>query len=418
MANWTGGILTDLGRELQAKVESGTPLKVTCFKLGDGTETASDAQGMSNLLAPKVKFGITGIERKGTLCTFTGVITSSKVSAGFRAREWGLFAEDPDRGEILYMVALDDRPDYIAAQDSTLNSTITYALNIDISSTAEITPVIDAAGLVSVDTLEKAAGLVRRSTAYALKNIAYDIQLSNYPSWRLVCTKAGTTGETILNLDGAKLGSVYTDGTAEWTVQDVYSAVIDDHDKNKDAHSALQSVIDDTLTPTADENTIRSLLSNLANRVKAGAGTSGWKDAPATTLASLATLASNLASGSDVTWEGNKFTNAKLGIAGLMAQNGYICFGPNFGGLILQWGLESSNVFRGTVTYPIQFPNTVWCTFLNDPDSAPEAIQAAQIVRDIMPYSKTGFQFFERQVANNSGLACDEATAFWLSIGY
>lgn len=238
MANWTGGILTDLGRELQAKVEAGTPLKVTCFKLGDGTETVDDAQSMSNLLAPKIKFGITGIERKGTLCTFTGVITSSKVSAGFRAREWGLFADDPDRGEILYMIALDDRPDYIAAQDATLNSTITYALNVDIASTAEISPVIDAAGLVSVDTLDKAAGLVRRSTAYALKDIAYDIQLSNHPSWRLVCTKAGTTGETILNLDGAKLGNVYKDGSAEWTIKDIYAAVIEDHDTNKNAHAA------------------------------------------------------------------------------------------------------------------------------------------------------------------------------------
>ena len=45
----------------------------------------------------------------------------------------------------------------------------------------------------------------------------------------------------------------------------------------------------------------------------------------------------NLATGADVTWDGKKFTNHRLGITGLMDQNGYLCFGPNCGGLIIQW---------------------------------------------------------------------------------
>ena len=78
-----------------------------------------------------------------------------------------------------------------------------------------------------------------------------------------------------------------------------------------------------------------------------------------------ATLASNLASGSDVTWEGNKFTNAKLGITGLMEQNGYICFGKNFGGLILQWGYTNANTH---VNFPITFTSfvSIICNCLNE----------------------------------------------------
>ncbi|MDY4474392.1 hypothetical protein, partial [Mitsuokella sp.] len=98
-----------------------------------------------------------------------------------------------------------------------------------------------------------------------------------------------------------------------------------------------QYTVDDTLKPTANEAVLATLLSNLANEVKQNKGTDDWKTAPATNLATLAALVGNLASGSDVTWKGNKFTNAKLGITGLMEQNGYICFGKNFGGLILQW---------------------------------------------------------------------------------
>ena len=243
MANWTSGILTNRGRDLQLKVEAGEKLKMTRFKLGDGMETTAEAADLNDLMGAKIAFGITGIERLGTLCKFTGVVTSTSVSAGFRAREWGLFAEDPDLGEILYMIALDDRPDYIAAQDAVLNSTITYALNVDISQASKIEPVIDPQGLVTTEILEKAAGLVKRNTGYSLNDKAFDIQLSAHPSWRLVCTKAGTTSGVLLNLHGAKLGDTYTDGTAEWTVKDAYEAAIDAHNKAPDAHADLRALI-------------------------------------------------------------------------------------------------------------------------------------------------------------------------------
>ena len=128
-----------------------------------------------------------------------------------------------------------------------------------------------------------------------------------------------------------------------------------EHDTNPDAHSALAAVIDDALTPTANAATLATLLSNLANEVKQNKGTDDWKTAPATNLATLAALVGNLASGSDVTWSGNKFTNAKLGITGLMEQNGYICFGKNFGGLILQWGFTGEITGPVNLAFPIAF---------------------------------------------------------------
>ena len=121
-------------------------------------------------------------------------------------------------------------------------------------------------------------------------------------------------------------------------------------DKIKGIDSAA---IDDTLVPTSDSGTIRNQLSQLANRIKAATGAGGWKDDPSTTLASLATLVSNLASGSDVTWDGKKFTNTKLGISGLMDTNGYVSFGKNFGGLIIQWGIASADGDKGSITFPI-----------------------------------------------------------------
>ena len=131
--------------------------------------------------------------------------------------------------------------------------------------------------------------------------------------------------------------------------------VVKSHNESTDAHGAMTSTIKDTLVPTSDTDTLRNQVSELANRIKAATGASGWKEAPAATLASLGTMIANLATGADVTWDGKKFTNHRLGITGLMDQNGYICFGPNCGGLIIQWGSNVLNLngFTQEITLPL-----------------------------------------------------------------
>lgn len=127
--------------------------------------------------------------------------------------------------------------------------------------------------------------------------------------------------------------------------------------------------VDDTIAPTSNTAKLLALINNLANMEKQIKGDSDWKTAPGTNLATLATLVSNLASGSDVTWSGKKFTNAKLGITGLIDQNGYVSFGPNFGGLIIQWATKSVTLDNDVGTYiilPIAFPTKGITAVLSD----------------------------------------------------
>lgn len=129
--------------------------------------------------------------------------------------------------------------------------------------------------------------------------------------------------------------------------------VVKSHNESTDAHGAMTSTIKDTLVPTSDTDTLRNQVSELANRIKAATGASGWKEAPAATLASLSKMFANLATGADVTWDGKKFTNHRLGITGLMDQNGYICFGPNCGNLIIQWIYHAGSGTQAQITLPI-----------------------------------------------------------------
>ena len=137
------------------------------------------------------------------------------------------------------------------------------------------------------------------------------------------------------------------------------SESLSEHNSDSSAHSNLTLTMNDSLIPTKDTDMLVNLLSGLGRRFRDVTGKGNWYDAPDISLATLATLVSNLASGSDVSWSGSKFTNAKLGISGLMAQNGYIQFGPNFGGLIVQWGtgMMTSN---NSITLSLPVTSSIW----------------------------------------------------------
>ena len=181
------------------------------------------------------------------------------------------------------------------------------------------------------------------------------------------------------------------------------------HNNATDAHRAMQATVDDTLVPTADLNTIRNLLSNLGNRIKAATGASGWKGNPATTLAAMATLASNLSSGSDVTWSGTKFTNTKLGISGVIDTNGYVSFGPNFGGLIIQWGYAEDLAEGILISFPVSFSSAAYAISGNDVGvNGP-----IQQVISFANLTNTGFNLYGTRI----NLASANVWGRWIAVG-
>lgn len=217
MANWTGGQLTKAGRDLQIKVEAGQcKLALTKIKLGDGTENIASVDLMTDLVAPKAAFGISQVEAKDGMCTVTGLIHTSNVSAGFYAREWGIFAKDPSLGEILYMISLDPAPDFVPPSSAALKQSATFAMNIAVSNAANIEVRIDPAGLVNTDMLARGARIIKRGVAYQYGDVVYDPMM--HSNLLLFCTQGGTTQTNYMDYRGAVLGQSYTDGSARFYV--------------------------------------------------------------------------------------------------------------------------------------------------------------------------------------------------------
>lgn len=158
MANWQGAILTNKGRALQAKVEGGLcQLALTKLKTGDGTLAPGQTlEALTDLVSPKQNIGISAIvvdEDQPGVVYVKGILSNAELTTGYLVKELGLFATDPDDGEILYAVTVDSNPDYL--QDNTSATIITEALKlaIAVSNTSDVTPTLDPEGLLTVEDM-------------------------------------------------------------------------------------------------------------------------------------------------------------------------------------------------------------------------------------------------------------------------
>ena len=117
MADFNGTILTDKGRNLLAKALTGTELKFTKVSLGDGVWNESvNPESLTGLVSKKMDLAINALEVTGDgTARLRFVLSNTGLSEGFFTREIGIYANDPDDGEILYAVTYSKNPDFIPA---------------------------------------------------------------------------------------------------------------------------------------------------------------------------------------------------------------------------------------------------------------------------------------------------------------
>ncbi len=140
----SGYILTKLGETLHAKVEAGETLTLTRMQLGSGkAESVADYYDRSTLFEPQNDVEIQTITPDITgdksICKVTGTLMNESVDEGYQARELGVFAKDPDSGEILYAVSYDEDPTYIPGKNEGSEIELNFDLYITITSDTKVT---------------------------------------------------------------------------------------------------------------------------------------------------------------------------------------------------------------------------------------------------------------------------------------
>lgn len=106
MSAFGGVFLTNKGRNLQVKAQTGTALTFTRMAIGDGSLGGSLIVDLNALKNEKKSLPITKLKTQPDGQAVVGtVIKNDDITSGFYLREIGVFAQDPDLGEILYCYA-------------------------------------------------------------------------------------------------------------------------------------------------------------------------------------------------------------------------------------------------------------------------------------------------------------------------
>jgi len=153
MPNWSGAILTNKGRNLLAKVQQGRcNLTCTKMKLGSGTISGSQTlETLTDLVEPKQNLGITNLTFQETgYCEISATVTNAGLQTGYYVKEAGLFATDPDDGEILYAVTTDTAPDYLPAEGGATIVSEEFCMAIGFNNVSDISAVLNATSLITL----------------------------------------------------------------------------------------------------------------------------------------------------------------------------------------------------------------------------------------------------------------------------
>lgn len=149
-------IITDRGKALQAKVLTGEcKYRFTKMAIGDGfASNSSDYANKNDLISKKQDIEISDVGAKeGGICEVIGVATNTGLIEAFYVREVGLFAEDPDEGEVLFAARYYERPSVMEAEIDDVYSK-EFVFDIGVTSADSISVTVSPAGLLTRGALD------------------------------------------------------------------------------------------------------------------------------------------------------------------------------------------------------------------------------------------------------------------------
>lgn len=156
MPNIEGYKLTNKGNALQIKVEAGKcKLNITKLKLGSGT-ASGDIVNLTDLVQVEQTVPISKIEVVDDYtCRITGLVTNQGLNKTYYIREIGLYAQDPDDGEILYLVAVDKNPDVMPADNYQMIISQEFNIDVVVSNVDSVNVTSQPVHLITDDELNK-----------------------------------------------------------------------------------------------------------------------------------------------------------------------------------------------------------------------------------------------------------------------
>lgn len=156
MAEWSNATMTDVGADLQAKVNAGkTKLTFTKIKVGSGVN-ATNLLALTDVISSKWETTNFVVKQEGKIVSVDTFITNTGIHEAFRMSEIGLFAQDPDKGEVLYAYLTDPEPDRMPAEGGSVVVSQELTIGMVFSNTGNVSLTVNMGALVTHEQLTEA----------------------------------------------------------------------------------------------------------------------------------------------------------------------------------------------------------------------------------------------------------------------
>lgn len=170
------GYITPKGVALSAKLLSGAVLTISRVVAGSG-QTQTTAASLSD---PRQTLAVNSPTRSGNTATIPATLVAASASGSYTLTELGVYANDPDEGEILYkLYKLSQSVNIVAGSSMVLRFYLEELVSQDLAVTCS------PAGLITEEKLapvrNKANGVMEDAVTYQLDAVALQAKLDALP---------------------------------------------------------------------------------------------------------------------------------------------------------------------------------------------------------------------------------------------
>ena len=138
MATWDNVVYTTLGLNLMAKLQTGATLEITRAVGGDG-HTSADALTALTEVTARQTLTLSNVVYKGSGQALLPVTLYNRgLTAGYPLRQIGIYATDPDDGEVLMLVAQSEQPDTIPSEADSPDFVSNFSFHIALGNAGRI----------------------------------------------------------------------------------------------------------------------------------------------------------------------------------------------------------------------------------------------------------------------------------------
>jgi hypothetical protein len=246
VADFSGMVMTDVGRNLQAQVQTGEELLFTRIALGDGVlpfggDLETYTALVSEMKSVPLSAGAATVLGDETV-RVRGILNNTGMTTGFFVREVGLFAQDPDDPgtEILYSIAYASSPDYLPAEGATAVEQIIDVI-VSIGNATNVT--VQVAGDMYLTDADITAH-DEDGSAHADIRAEIDADITTHDAD--AGAHAGLVGDISDEID-ADITAHDEDGSAHADIRAEIDTDIATHDADAGAHAGLVGDISDEI---------------------------------------------------------------------------------------------------------------------------------------------------------------------------